>query len=81
MDANGVLATLAGEDTVVVGTGTDEIRFVMDEARFQVGRDISPADDLSFGIQSLSMNVVGDAAFVYVDMTFRGSAESPTTRS
>ena len=81
MDANGVLATLAGEDTVVVGTGTDEIRFVMDEARFLVGRDISPADDLSFGIQNLRMNVVGDAAFVYVDMTFGGSPGSATTRS
>jgi ketosteroid isomerase-like protein len=72
-DADGVVATLA-EEAVIVGTGADEVRFGIAEARTQVERDMSQADDLSFGIDNLRVNVVGDAAFTYADVTFRGSA-------
>jgi ketosteroid isomerase-like protein len=73
-DADGVVAHFAGEDTVMVGTGADEVRFGMAEARAQVERDMSQSDDLSFGIENLRTNVFGDTAFTYADVTFSGSA-------
>lgn len=74
MDSDGVLALFAGDDTVLVGTGADEVRFGMAETRMQVERDLSQADDVSFGIENLRVNVFGDAAFAYADATFAGSA-------
>ena len=74
MDADGVVATFVDDDIVLVGTGADEVRFGLAEARAQVERDISQADDLSMSIENLRVNVVGNTAFTYADMTFRGSA-------
>jgi len=74
MDAEGVLALFAGDDTVLVGTGADEVRFGMAATRAQVERDMSQADEVSFGIENLRVSVFGDAAFGYADATFAGSA-------
>lgn len=74
MDADAVMAAFAGEETVLVGTGADEVRFGLAEARAQVERDMSQADELSIGVENLRVNVVGDAAFAYADFAFRGSA-------
>ena len=73
-DADGVVAGFAGEGTVLVGTGADEVRFGLAEARAQVERDMSQADELSMGVENLRVNVVGDAAFAYADLAFSGSA-------
>ncbi len=74
MDADGVVAAFVGEDTVVVGTGVDEVRFGLAEVRAQVERDMSQADELALGVENLSVKVFGDAAFAYGDVTFTGSA-------
>jgi ketosteroid isomerase-like protein len=39
-----------------------------------VERDLSQADDLSLDVANQRLNVVGDAAFGYADVTFAGSA-------
>ncbi len=74
MDADGVVAGLVGEATVVVGTGVDEVRFGLAEVRALVERDMSQADELALSIENLSVKVFGDAAFAYADVTFTGSA-------
>lgn len=74
MDADGVMAGFAEEGIVVVGTGADEVRFGLAEARLQVERDMEQADALSMGVENLRVNVVGDAAFAYADLAFSGSA-------
>jgi ketosteroid isomerase-like protein len=73
-DVDGVIATFGAEDTVIVGTGADEVRFGAAETRAQVARDMAQSDDLSFGIDNLRVDVFGDAAFTYADVTFSGSA-------
>ena len=74
-DPDGVMAGFAGEETVIVGTGADEVRFGLAEARAQVERDMSQADELSMGVENVRVNVVGEAAFAYADLAFRGSAD------
>ena len=73
-DADGVMAAFSGEDTVIVGTGVDEVRIGAADARAQVERDMAQSDDLSFGIDNLRVNGFGDSAFAYADVTFSGSA-------
>lgn len=73
-DADGVVATLAGDDVVLVGTGADEVRFGLADARAQVERDMAQADELSFQMDNVRINLVGEAAFVYADVVFAGIA-------
>lgn len=73
-DAEGVVALFVGDDSVVVGTGADEVRVGLDEIRVQVERDISQADEISVSMESPRFSIVGDAAFVYADARFVGSA-------
>ena len=73
-DADGALAAMAGDDIVLVGTGADEVRFGLAEARAQIERDMSQADELDFRFDDLRINVVGDTAFAFANVAFRGSA-------
>lgn len=73
MDAEGVVALFAGDESVVVGTGADEVRFGLNEIRSQVERDISQADEISVVLENQRTSVAGDAAFVYADARFVGS--------
>lgn len=76
MNVEGVVALFAGDDAVVVGTGADEVRFGLSEIRSQVERDISQADEISLVMENQRFSVAGDAAFVYADARFVGSAGS-----
>lgn len=73
LDADGVMAMFSGEDTVVVGTGADEVRFGSAETRLQIVRDMSEVDRLSMGVENLSVNVFGEAAFAYADLVIDAS--------
>ena len=77
-DADGVVGTFAGDDIGLVGTGADEVRVGEAEARVQVERDMSQADELSLAIDNVRTHVSGDAAFPYADVVFRGSADPPS---
>lgn len=74
MDADGVVALFTGDDAVVVGTGADEVRFGLADIRAQVERDMSQADEISVVMENPRFNIAGDAAFVYTDARFVGSA-------
>ena len=73
LDADGVLAMFVGEDPVVVGTGADEVRFGAAETRLQIVRDMSEVDRLSMSVESMRVNVFGDAAFAYSDLVINAS--------
>ena len=75
LDADGVLAMFVEENTVLVGTGADEVRFGTAEARLQVVRDMSEVDGLSMGMENLSVNVFGEAAFAYSDAVINASVD------
>ena len=71
-DVDGVLELFDGEDSVVVGTGADEVRFGLAAIRSQVERDISQADSIAMTFGDLRISEAGDAAFVYASMAFEG---------
>ena len=79
-DPDGVLTLFAGDESIIVGTGEDEVRFGLEEIRTQVERDIAQADSISMGFEDLRMSVVGDAAFAYADAVLAGSADGEQFR-
>jgi class 3 adenylate cyclase/ketosteroid isomerase-like protein len=66
-DVDGVIDSFVEERTTMVGTGLDELRFGSAALRFQIVRDMSEADELSFGMDNLQVDVFGDAAFAFSD--------------
>ena len=72
-DPDGVLALFAGDGSMVVGTGADEVRFGLAEIRAQVERDMAQADSISMEFEEPNVNIVGDAAFACADASFAGS--------
>jgi class 3 adenylate cyclase/ketosteroid isomerase-like protein len=80
LDADGVLAMFVKEDTLLVGTGADEVRFGPAEVRRQVVRDMSEVDGLSLGMENLRVNVFGEAAFAYSDLVINASVGGESFR-
>jgi class 3 adenylate cyclase/ketosteroid isomerase-like protein len=78
-DAEGVLALFA-EEPLVVGTGADELRIGTADMRLQLVRDMSEVDALSMSIDNLRVNVIGDAAFGYSEVTVSASADEEYLR-
>lgn len=72
-DPDGVLELFAGDESMLVGTGADEVRFGLGEIRAQVERDMAQADSISMGFDELAVQLVGDTALVYADAAFAGS--------
>jgi len=77
-DIDTLLATAIGDDLQLVGTGADEVRFGLDEFRTQALRDFSQADEAAFEFTDMRVTTVGDAAFVYCDVSVSGSAVGQT---
>ncbi len=71
-DVEGVLALFDGDESIVVGTGPDEVRFGLAEIRAQVERDISQADEIGIAFGDLHVSEAGDAAFAYAAGAFKG---------
>ena len=72
-DVDGVVALFAGEESLIVGTGADEVRFGLAQIRAQVERDMTQADQMSMRFGDLMVRVAGEAAFAYADAAFAGS--------
>jgi uncharacterized protein (TIGR02246 family) len=72
-DVDGVLELFAGEESLIVGTGADEVRFGLAAIRTQVERDMGQADSIAMRFGDLTVRVAGDAAFAYADAAFAGS--------
>ena len=72
-DADGVLELFAGNESVVVGTGIDEVRFGLAEIRAQLERDMAQAESLSLHFDDLRVNDLGYVALAYADAAFVGS--------
>ena len=72
-DVDGVMSTFVGENSFLVGTGQDEIRVGRDALRFQIARDVSEPDTLSFAIENLLVNVFDDSAFAFADAVIHAS--------
>lgn len=72
-DSGGLLG-LVTDDTMLVGTGADEVRFGRDGFRAQAERDFSQADEMSMTYDDLRVSVVGDVAFAYASVRVAGSA-------
>jgi class 3 adenylate cyclase len=79
-DVDGAMGTFIEEGASIVGTGLDELRFGSDAVRFQIARDISEADTLSFGMESLRVDVFGDAAFAFADAVINATFGSESFR-
>lgn len=79
-DIEGAMSTFVEERASMVGTGSDELRFGMEAVRFQFSRDVSEADTLSFGIESLHVDVFGDAAFAFADTVIHATFDSDPVR-
>lgn len=79
-DVDGVMATFVGQGVTVVGTGSDEVRFGPEAVRLQVARDISEVDTLSFGMDHVRVDVLGDAAFAFADTVINASVGSEIIR-
>ena len=79
-DADGVLALFDGEESVVVGTGADEVRFGLAAIRAQVERDFSQADSIAMTFGDVRISEAGDAAFVYAAVAFEGVVDGETFR-
>jgi uncharacterized protein (TIGR02246 family) len=73
-DPDGVLELFADDESLVVGTGADEVRFGLAAIRAQVERDIAQADTIAMRFEGLRTRVVGDAALCFADAAFAGSA-------
>lgn len=72
-DVEGTMATFVGEHSSVIGTGTDEIRFGNDAVQFQMARDMSEPDTLSFAVESLHVDVFADSAFAFANAVFHAT--------
>lgn len=71
-DNPGIVAMFT-KDAVAVGTGADEVSFGLAEIRSEMGQDTSQIDDLSMTLNAASrISVVGEAGFVYSNVTFVG---------
>lgn len=80
LDIDGVMAMFVGENPVDVGTGVDEVRIGTSEVRHQIARDMSEVEALSMGMESLRVDVHGDAAFAYSDVVFSLTAGGESLR-
>lgn len=79
-DIEAVLDTFVGERSMMVGTGLDELRFGSAAVRLQVARDMSEADTLSFRMDTLRVDVFGDAAFAFADAVISATFGSESFR-
>ncbi len=79
-DVEGVLDAFVGEGSSMVGTGLDELRYGPHALRLQVTRDMSEADALSFGMDSLRVEVFGDAAFAFAEAVVSATVGSEHVR-
>jgi hypothetical protein len=65
-------------DVVMYGTGADEKRVGPDQIRLQAERDWSQSDEVSLGLDWVSVSAAGPVAWAAVDATFsvRAGGES-----
>jgi uncharacterized protein (TIGR02246 family) len=73
-DPEGVLELFAGDESMIVGTGADEVRFGLEAIRTQVERDIAQADSIAMHFERLWVRDLGDAAICFAHAAFAGSA-------
>lgn len=74
MDPEGVMETFVDDHPSIIGTELDELRFGWAETHLQVVRDMSEVDELSMGMESLRVDVFGDAAFAFADAVISATA-------
>ena len=79
-DVDGAMGLFIEQGASTVGTGVDELRFGSEAVRFQISRDVSEADTLSFGMESLRVDVFGDAAFAFADAMINATFGSESFR-
>ena len=79
-DVDGVMALFVGDRPMNIGTGADEARLGFAEVRRLIARDVSEVDNVVMNMDSLSVNVVGDAAFAYSDVVFTAIVDGERTR-
>lgn len=79
-DVEGVMALFVEEGASAVGTGVDEVRFGSDAVRLQMARDLSEVDTISFGVENLRVDVVGDAAFAFANVEINATFGSESMR-
>lgn len=72
-DVDGIMETFVPESSSVVGTGLDELRFGTEAVRFQMARDTSEPDTLSFAIERLRVDAFDHSAFAFADAVFHAT--------
>jgi ketosteroid isomerase-like protein len=69
-DVEGVLGLISSDpDTVLVGTGDDEIRIGPDQIREQIERDLSQAEDVTLELGPVRVSIHGDVAWAFAEPT------------
>jgi ketosteroid isomerase-like protein len=80
-DVDGVLAYIAPDDDVVlIGTGADEKRIGLAEARMQVERDHAQTDTIAMQLLDPIVSARGDVAWLSADLHFEGTAGGESFR-
>lgn len=80
-DVARVLALISSDpDTVLVGTGGDEIRTGPDQIRAQIERDLSQAEDITLELGPVRVSTRGDVAWAFAEATVVATVEGATHR-
>jgi ketosteroid isomerase-like protein len=67
-DVDAVMQLISTDpDTVMVGTGADEVRIGPDEIRRQVEQDVGQADELSLTLGTTRVSVRGEVAWAFAE--------------
>jgi adenylate cyclase len=78
-DVDGVMALFLEDGPMNIGTGADEARLGFTEVRRLIARDLSEVDGVAMTMDSLSVNVIGDAAFAFSEVVFTAVVEGERT--
>jgi adenylate cyclase len=78
-DVDGVMELFLENGPMNIGTGADEARLGFAGVKRLIARDVSQVDGLAMNMDSLSVNVVGDAAFAFSDVVFTAVIEGERT--
>lgn len=79
MDVDGVMTLFVPDGPMNIGTGADEARFGFADVRRLIARDLSEAEGVAMKMDTLRVNVVGDAAFAFADVMFTAVVEGEQT--
>jgi hypothetical protein len=78
-DVDGVMALFIDDGPMNIGTGADKARMGFAEVRRLIARDVSEVDRVAMNMDSLSVNVIDDAAFPFSDVVFTAIVEGERT--